>query len=262
VEFAPVTMASAPALPRALQEQLDFALSAALRITGDIGNVQLFDPLRCSLRIASQCGFGDDFLSFFGETHEAEAACGTALLRGARVIVEDVAADPIFIGTEACQVMLAAGARAVQSTPLRSSSGAPLGIISTHYHQPTRPSDADLRIIDRLARQTASLIENGFVLVPPPPADSLQPAGGGQRLGYELFNRISGLVTFVERVASRKEALAKLETWSLREPGEFVLFHNMNVIAVARCGIVKRRVSLWHPSGIAPGSTRQERGAS
>ena len=84
----------------------------------------------------------------------------TALERGERVIVEDVRNSPIFAGTPALEVMLAAGAQAVQSTPLISRSGRVLGMFSTHYrHAPTRPSERALRQLDILARQAADLIE-------------------------------------------------------------------------------------------------------
>ena len=63
-------------------------------------------------------------------------------------------------GTPALEVMLAAGARAVQSTPLVSRSGRVLGMFSTHYRRaPQRPSERALRLLDILARQAADLIE-------------------------------------------------------------------------------------------------------
>jgi GAF domain-containing protein len=72
------------------------------------------------------------------------AACGTAMQNGERVIVEDVANDPIFKGTPACEVMLKAGVLAVQSTPLRGRSGQPLGMFSIHYRSSRRPDSRDL----------------------------------------------------------------------------------------------------------------------
>ena len=79
--------------------------------------------------------------------------------QGERVVVEDVASSPIFAGTPALAVMLEAEARAVQSTPLVSRSGKLLGMFSTHYRTPRRPTERDLRLLDLLARQAADLIE-------------------------------------------------------------------------------------------------------
>src|SRR3546814_9097588 len=80
-----------------------------------------------------------DLLTFFETVHENDAACGTALKRGERIVVEDVEASPIVLGTPALDVLLAAGVRAVQSTPLFSRSGRLWGILSTHWRDP-RPA--------------------------------------------------------------------------------------------------------------------------
>jgi PAS domain S-box-containing protein len=55
--------------------------------------------------------------------------------------------------------MLAAEARAVQSTPLVGRLGEVLGVFSTHYRTPCKPGDRDIRLIDLLARQSADLID-------------------------------------------------------------------------------------------------------
>ena len=113
------------------------------------------------LRITAQRGFDTPFLEFFDAVHGDQAACGTALQRGERVIVDDVRNSPIFVGTPALEVMVAAGAQAVQSTPLVSRSGRVLGMFSTHYqHAPQQPSERALRLLDILARQAADLIEH------------------------------------------------------------------------------------------------------
>ena len=101
-------------------------LDAAIEITGaQMGNIQLLEG--DVLRITAQRGFDTPFLEFFDAVHGDQAACGTALQRGERVIVDDVLNSPIFAGTPALEVMVAAGARAVQSTPLVSRSGRVLG---------------------------------------------------------------------------------------------------------------------------------------
>ena len=137
---------------------LDEIVAAGTEITGaDMGNIQLFQ--NGVLQIVSQQGFSAPFLEFFNHVSHGSAACGTALERRERIIVEDILQSPIFIGTPALDVMLAAGARAVQSTPLISRSGTLLGMFSTHYRTPRRPGDRELRMLDLLARQAADLIE-------------------------------------------------------------------------------------------------------
>jgi len=134
-------------------------LAAAIEITGArMGNIQLVEG--GTLRIAVQQGLPQQFLEFFEDAERQQAACYAALERRERVIVEDVTTSPIFAGTPTLDVLLAAGARAVQSTPLVSRSGRTLGMLSTHYgHAPARPTDRALRLLDILARQAADLIE-------------------------------------------------------------------------------------------------------
>lgn len=137
---------------------LDEIVAAGTEITGaDMGNIQLFQ--NGVLQIVSHRGFEPPFLEFFNRVSHGSAACGTALERCERVIVQDVRESTIFTGTPALDVMLAAGALAVQSTPLISRSGKPLGMFSTHYRTPRRPGDRELRMLDLLARQAADLIE-------------------------------------------------------------------------------------------------------
>ncbi len=135
-------------------------LDAAIEITGaQMGNIQLLEG--DLLRIIAQRGFEKPFLQFFDAVHGDQAACGTALQRGERVVVDDVVTSDIFAGTPALEVMLAAGARAVQSTPLVNRFGRVLGMFSTHYQRaPQQPGDRALRLLDILARQAADLIEH------------------------------------------------------------------------------------------------------
>jgi PAS domain S-box-containing protein len=137
---------------------LDEILDAAIAITSaDIGNIQLLDG--DTLKIVAQRGFEAPFLEFFNTVHQGLAACGTAMQRGERIIVEDVATSPLFAGLPACDAMLAAQARAVQSTPLLTRSGRLLGMFSTHYRAPHRPAPRELRLLDLLARQATDCIE-------------------------------------------------------------------------------------------------------
>ena len=134
-------------------------LEAAIEITrADKGNIQLFHG--GVWQIVQQRGFDAPFLDFFNGVAHDNAACGSALKHGERVVVEDIAHSPIFKGTQALDVMLAAKALAVQSTPLISRSGRTLGMLSTHYSAaPRKPTERDLRLLDILARQAADLIE-------------------------------------------------------------------------------------------------------
>ncbi|MDD1757423.1 MAG: response regulator, partial [Methanotrichaceae archaeon] len=125
----------------------------------DFGNIQILDPKSSDLRIKAQRGFPEWWIDFWNSVSRGQGACGTALERGERIIVEDIEQSPIFVGTPALEIQLKAGVRAVQATPLISRSGRPLGMFSTHYTQPHRPDDRALRLLDLLARQAADIIE-------------------------------------------------------------------------------------------------------
>jgi PAS domain S-box-containing protein len=143
------------------QECLERILDVAIALTGaDKGNMQLLDEESGTLRIAAQRGFGARFLEFFAEVDRADAAaCGTALGSGRRTVVSDVAASPIFAGQAAADALLGEGVRAVQSTPLLSSTGATLGMVSTHFAREHQPDERVLRLMDLLARHAADYLE-------------------------------------------------------------------------------------------------------
>ncbi|HEX4793324.1 MAG TPA: GAF domain-containing protein, partial [Humisphaera sp.] len=137
-----------------LQEVIDAAI--VITDTG-MGNVQLLDRSTGALNIVASRGLSAKFLNHFSAICGHSGSCQAAMRDGSRVIVGDVT-DSIFEGDDLA-MMLAEGARAVQSTPLTSRSGEVLGILSTHYRRPHIPAERDLRILDLLARQAADWIE-------------------------------------------------------------------------------------------------------
>lgn len=137
---------------------LNEILQAAIEITdADMGNIQRTNG-EGDLKIVASSGFDKAFLNYFDTVHENKLAYGMAMVKGGRVIIEDITKSPAFAGKdlEAC---LAAGIRAVQSTPLISRSGRMLGMFFTHYRTARRPEERDLILLDLLARQAADLIE-------------------------------------------------------------------------------------------------------
>jgi GAF domain-containing protein len=114
----------------------------------------------CILKIAAQHGFDQPFLDFFAEVDREDAsACGAAMQMAGRVVVEDITESEIFSESPAAQVLLNEGVRAVQSTPLLSSEGNVLGMISIHFSQPHVPGQRELRLVDLLSRQAADFLE-------------------------------------------------------------------------------------------------------
>jgi len=143
------------------EECLQAILDGAIGIMGAAkGNIQLLNPESGTLNIAVYRGFDRPFLKFFSTVDANHAAaCGRAMRKMERVIIENIEQSEVFAGKESLSVLLEAGVHAVQSTPLCSSAGRILGIISTHFNAPHRPSDRELRFMDLLARQAADYLE-------------------------------------------------------------------------------------------------------
>lgn len=136
-------------------------VEAAIAITrADKGNIQILDLSTGKLKLAAQKGFGLRFLKFFELVDiEKAATCGAAIEKMERVVVEDITYSPGLFESEALDVLLDEGVRAIQSMPLVSPSGKLLGVISTYFIQAYFPDERELMLIDILARQAADTIE-------------------------------------------------------------------------------------------------------
>jgi signal transduction histidine kinase len=99
------------------------------------------------------------------------------------------------------KVLQAESVRAVQSTPLLDRDGKVLGIVSTHFSHPHRPSENDIHFLDLLARQAAESIER-------------DRADRALRQAKEELAKANRELdeTVQRRTASLQEALSSLET--------------------------------------------------
>jgi GAF domain-containing protein len=141
-----------------LQPLLDCALAHCLGLCDtELGNIQLIDWNRGYLEIKSQHGFHDEFLKFFQRVSAKQgSACARALRTLEPVVIEDVMVDDDFAPYR--HIAYRSGFRAVQSTPVVSSSGATLGILSTHFATPRRPSEKTMNDLKDVARLIADSI--------------------------------------------------------------------------------------------------------
>lgn len=155
------------ALPEAKRSgprlQLRTFLSSAIDASNaDFGNIQLFNPATSSLRLLVHRGFDMEFLRFFSDVRNDATACGSAARSRARIVVPDVASDPVFQRGEAREVVLGAGVKAVQSTPLIGPSGSFLGVLSTHYRRVGTPSSRELAQLDELAIPYLATMDSAY----------------------------------------------------------------------------------------------------
>ena len=139
---------------------LNEIVAAAIEITSAVmGTIQVVDDTG-GLTIAAQTGFEQPFLDFFKRVDAStDSAYGTALASRQRVIIDDVTQAPLFRNSSSLKVLLAAGVRGVQLTPLVSDSGELVGMFSTYYRTSPHLDEADLRWLDLMARQAADFLE-------------------------------------------------------------------------------------------------------
>lgn len=141
-----------------LKPLLEEFTSAAIEIThADMGSIQLLQD--GGLKLAHHRGFRSDIVDAYEKLEAGTFVCDMAMEALERVVIEDVASSS-QLGDGERQMILAAGARAGQSTPLVSRTGRLLGMLSTFYRTPRKPERHDLRLLDLLARQAADFIES------------------------------------------------------------------------------------------------------
>lgn len=145
---------------RKVDRLLEVILETAIVVSNaDFGTIQLPSPVSGELKIAAHRGFPQWWLDFWESIAEGKGSCGTALLEGKRILVEDVEHSDVYQEKSMLEIQLRAGVRAVQSTPLISRSGKLLGMFSTHYKMPKRFDERALQLLDLLAWQAAELLD-------------------------------------------------------------------------------------------------------
>jgi PAS domain S-box-containing protein len=143
-----------------LENMLEEILDAAIELTqADKGNIQLKDEQSGHLINVAYRGFKKAYLNNFKNDANFKGSCEIAYKNRERKIVVDVAQSPIYIGTPKMQLVMDAGIKSLQSTPLISSSGNVVGVLSTFYLTLHQFEERELRMLDLLARQAADAIE-------------------------------------------------------------------------------------------------------
>jgi two-component system CheB/CheR fusion protein len=139
------------------QQILDAALSL---LHSGMGSIHVFDNEKNRLQLLTGKGLDPDAVNFLEWVPVDSASfCGMALANAERIIVTDLREPGVMSEQEDLNFYLSSGIRASQSTPLISRAGKIVGVLSTHWCEPYRPSERELRMLDVLARQAADLIE-------------------------------------------------------------------------------------------------------
>lgn len=91
------------------------------------------------------------------EIGPAVGSCGTAAYRGERVVVGDIAHDPLWADYR--DIAERHGLRACWSQPIFSSKHKVLGTFAMYYGEPREPTDADFEFIETAAHLAGIAIE-------------------------------------------------------------------------------------------------------
>jgi PAS domain S-box-containing protein len=157
-QASPAPATAAPFVSDRLIADLHEILEATvLLMEGDLGDIQLFDPVRNTLNIVAQLGFPPEFIEALGTVSiDAMTAGARSLRERRRVVIRDVTIEP---GYEPYRAVAAfAGYRAVQSTPLISRDGEFLGALLTHLREPRDFSTREVRVLDLYSKQAVDAI--------------------------------------------------------------------------------------------------------
>lgn len=122
----------------------------------EFGDLQLL--IGDDLVLVAHRGFSPRFLRAFRRISRAHGcSCGRALREGRTVVVADVTKDPGFAAFR--DEAQAAGYRSVQSTPIATSRGRVLGMVSTHFANVHEPTPIELDTLARYCRIAADYLE-------------------------------------------------------------------------------------------------------
>ena len=122
------------------------------------GNVQILNKQDESLEIVISSGLSSQFLSHFTKVNTYDGSvCARAMHTGKTVFVKDLSEDKFF--APHLPIALREGIHSVLSTPLISSNGQFVGIVSMHYKLPRRRLQNELLDFEKFCGKTADMIE-------------------------------------------------------------------------------------------------------
>ena len=142
---------------------LGFILQETLRTAAAIqgtarGLLSVTDGTRQHLEVGATLGYDEGQLAAVRQVESGDGSCGRCFEARRRISIEDVETDPLAVRIRAASRR--AGIRAIHSTPLITRSGKMVGVLSTHFSEPRRPDEREMKLVDLCARQAVDFLEN------------------------------------------------------------------------------------------------------
>ncbi|MGK2947354.1 MAG: ATP-binding protein, partial [Acidimicrobiales bacterium] len=118
---------------------------------GATSSVLLVDPDGRHLRHGAGPGLPRRFIDHIdgAEVGPRAGSCGTAVHLGERVVVRDIATDPLW--TDYRELALSCGLRACWATPVRDGQGNVVASLAEYHAEPYEPDPLELQLSDRAA---------------------------------------------------------------------------------------------------------------
>ena len=131
------------------------AVADSARLMGSqFAAMQLYVGTQDTLLMLAYRNFDSGFIAGFSAFKpDGCTSCSRAVATGRRVAIEDIERDGLF--GRHVPAALAAGFRALQSTPLKHPSGATIGVLTTHFAAPRAFANDELEQFDAHAREVS-----------------------------------------------------------------------------------------------------------
>ena len=142
-----------------LHDVLDNLLQHAMMMRETkVGTLQLINETNNTLEIATSFGLSEEFITHFRVVNcDDGSVCGRALAKGETVFIDDLTTDRSF--ARHLNLALQNNIRAVQSSPLKTSNGKIIGMISVHFRVPKKISKTRLQAFELFCTKAADKIE-------------------------------------------------------------------------------------------------------
>lgn len=141
-----------------VREQLRLILQSLAQMHGtDQGLISLCDRASNTLRVVSSLRFSAEAVRKMQALKGGEGTCGTACAEGRRVVIEDI--NRAACSASFRELATQEGFCAVHSTPIKSTGGDILGVISLHFAARRRPTRREVSLADICAAKAAVAIE-------------------------------------------------------------------------------------------------------
>ena len=127
--------------------------------TGSLSSILVLDPNTGCLRHGAAPRLPASYVEAINGAVIGPSAgsCGTAAYRRERVVVSDIATDPLW--TAFRDLALAHGLRACWSTPIVSSDGKVLGTFAIYYREPRAPTPYEQNVLEQITHLASIALE-------------------------------------------------------------------------------------------------------